>query len=116
MRMANDSWLIPFVRAGRTFSRGLLHLIYPNTCWTCAEFLTEGPPGFCQSCRTALTHDQHPTCPRCASSIGPFVNLQDGCNSCRGETFAFDQAVRLGPYDGLLRDVILQLKHGHGEG
>jgi ComF family protein len=30
--------------------------------------------------------------------------------------FPFDQALRLGPYDGLLREVILRLKHAPGEG
>jgi ComF family protein len=30
--------------------------------------------------------------------------------------FAFDQAIRLGYYEGLLREVILQMKHASGEG
>jgi ComF family protein len=30
--------------------------------------------------------------------------------------FPFDQVIRLGPYDGLLREVILRLKHAPGEG
>jgi ComF family protein len=116
MHSENPLWLTALVHAGRTFTRGFLHLLYPSTCWVCAEFLNDNQTGFCHSCRTALTHDPHPTCPRCASSVGPFVHLEDGCTRCRNESFAFDQAVRLGPYDGLLRDVVLRLKHAHGEG
>jgi len=29
----------------------------------------------CDACSAALTHDPHPTCPRCSSTIGPFVVL-----------------------------------------
>jgi len=38
-----------------------------------------------------------------------------GCVRCRGESFAFEAVVRLGPYDGLLRDVVLRLKQSGGE-
>jgi ComF family protein len=102
--------------AGRTFAQGLIHLLYPNTCWTCGQDLSGEKPGFCETCRTALTADPHATCPRCASSVGPYVNLEGGCSRCRGESFSFDGAVRLGPYEGLLHDVVLQLKHRRGEG
>lgn len=111
-----NGWLTSLVHAGRTFTRGLLHLIYPSTCWVCSQFLAEGQAGFCDSCRGALTQEPHPTCPRCASSVGPFVDLQGGCTRCRNESFAFDQSLRMGPYEGLLRDVVLRLKHAHGEG
>jgi ComF family protein len=48
--------------------------------------------------------------------VGPFVPLEDGCRGCRGHPLAFDRVVRLGPYDGLLRQVILRMKHVSGEG
>jgi len=116
MPIANQPWLTSLAHAGKTFTRGLLHLIYPNTCWICGQFLTEEEAGFCVSCRNSLTHDPHPTCPRCASSVGPFVPLEGGCTRCRGESFGFDQSLRLGPYEGSLRDVVLRLKHAQGEG
>jgi ComF family protein len=34
---------------------------------------------------------------------------------CRKTSFAFDRAVRLGPYDGLLRTLILKMKQPDGE-
>jgi ComF family protein len=42
--------------------------------------------------------------------------VEGGCVRCRGQRYAFDAATRLGPYDGLLRQVVLALKHGSGEG
>jgi predicted amidophosphoribosyltransferase len=102
--------------AGRTFTRGFLHLLYPNTCWACGRDLPENENRFCRPRRATLTTDPHPTCPRCSSSVGPFANLEGGCNQCRNVSFAFDRVFRLGPYEGLLREVILRLKNWHGEG
>jgi ComF family protein len=42
------------------------------------------------------------------------VPLQHGCTHCRGLTLHFEQAVRLGPYEGALREVVLRLKHAPG--
>jgi ComF family protein len=49
-------------------------------------------------------------------TVGPHTDVSTGCPSCRKEGFAFDGAVRLGLYDGPLRDVVLLLKHAHNEG
>jgi len=38
------------------------------------------------------------------------------CIHCRDEAFSFDAAVRLGPYDGLLREAVLRMKNHSGEG
>jgi ComF family protein len=78
--------------------------------------LSPDQSGFCPACRTSLATDPHLTCPRCASTVGPFTHLDDGCHHCREYRFHFERVVRLGTYDGLLRDVILRMKHGSGEG
>jgi len=49
-------------------------------------------------------------CPRCASTVGRFEADGSGCSSCRGKRLAWHGAVRLGEYDGLLRDLICELK------
>lgn len=56
-------------------------------------------------------------CPRCASTVGPFetrsgdaASAADGCSSCRELRVPWSRALRLGPYSGLLRDAILELK------
>ncbi len=97
-------------------ARGLLHLLYPGACPVCDVPLPPGAPPFCEPCRRALTADPHPQCPRCAGTVGPFAHVADGCPHCRGTSFPFEKVLRLGPYEGRLREVILRLKHASGEG
>jgi len=101
---------------GRELVQGFLHLLYPGMCWGCQRSLPPDQTYFCSSCRTALTTDPHATCPRCAGTVGPFALVENGCTSCRDSSYHFQQVVRLGPYDGLLREVILRMKHSSGEG
>jgi len=49
-------------------------------------------------------------CPRCGSTVGAFETDEQGCTACRGVALAWDRAIRLGAYEGLLRDVIHELK------
>ena len=102
-------------RAGRLLVGGLLDLVYPRTCSACGRSLAERPGPFCDACRAALTGDPHSVCPRCAATVGPFTLLDGGCSRCRSEVYHFERAFRLGPYDGLLRELILRLKHESGE-
>jgi len=99
----------------REAAGGLLHLIYPAVCAACTRPLVQSEQHFCTSCRAALTTDSLPSCPRCASTVGPFSVLEGGCNNCRAYAFHFKNVIRLGPYDGLLREMILRTKHVTGE-
>lgn len=49
-------------------------------------------------------------CPRCALSVGPFEADNDGCATCRNARLPWARAIRLGPYEGLLREAIHDLK------
>src|SRR5579885_2102541 len=100
----------------RALWQGLLHLLYPGACHVCDAPLPPDAGPFCPDCRKALTVDPHPQCPRCAGTVGPFAEVADGCTHCRGTSFPFAKVVRLGPYQGRLRDVILRMKHASGEG
>jgi len=103
-----------FLQSVRMLRDGFLQLVYPNVCWVCEQLRAELAQGICPGCAEALVHDPHPACPRCAGSVGPFVNLEDGCPHCRGENFAFDETVRVGPYQGVLRATILRMKSRAG--
>jgi len=100
---------------GRQLGQGLIQLLYPAICNVCGDSLLPGSDHFCLGCRATLTADPHPTCPRCASTVGPHVNLEGGCHSCRTVVYHFDAAVRLGPYQGVLREQVLRLKNRTGE-
>jgi ComF family protein len=116
MPSAPPPWLRHLRAFGLELSRGLLHLLYPGACVVCRAPLPPGGPPFCPACRTALTTDPFPACPRCAATVGPFVQAADGCTDCRDSRFRFDRALRLGVYEGALREVVLRMKHAAGEG
>jgi ComF family protein len=104
--------------AGRALAQGVAELLYPPACLLCGRppaNLTGPAAHFCPACRDALTTDPHDSCPRCALTVGPFSNVADGCPHCRKESLGFAAARRLGPYDGLLREVVLRMKHHTGE-
>src|SRR5260370_12156508 len=102
-------------RAGRQLAQGVVQLIFPAVCGACGRSLDTEEGAFCSGCRATLTTDPLPTCPRCAASVGPHAVVEDGCSQCRGSHFHFDKANRLGPYQGLLRELVLRLKHSTGE-
>ncbi len=49
-------------------------------------------------------------CWRCAGSIGPFESDGDGCASCRSSKLSWDRSLRLGRYEGILKDAVIDLK------
>jgi ComF family protein len=95
---------------------GFDRLVYPPDCLLCeARFERTDGVSLCANCRAALLAEPFSTCPRCAGTVGPHVELADGCPTCSAESFHFESAMRLGPYDGKLRDAILRSKHLSGE-
>lgn len=109
-------WLDRLAAAGRELWGGLLQLVYPGCCLQCGAALPPGEAHFCGRCREALFTDPLPYCPRCAGTVGPFAVIDGRCASCRSEPFYFDRALRLGPYQGVLREVVLRIKGALGEG
>ncbi|AWM38524.1 DNA utilization protein GntX [Gemmata obscuriglobus] len=107
------------LRATSELIRHAIGLVYPDSCLVCDA---EEPPdgalrhGLCSECRRAIVSDPFPACPWCAQTVGPHADISKGCGECRGAGFAFDSAVRLGPYEGKLRDAILRMKLLSGEG
>jgi ComF family protein len=101
--------------AGRQLVQGALQLIFPALCGACGRSLNPDEKHFCSTCRTILMTDPFPTCSRCAASVGPHVAMEDGCTQCRDEHFSFERVIRLGSYEGLLRELVLRLKHSTGE-
>jgi ComF family protein len=100
----------------KTWWHGLRHLLLPGCCWGCNGLLEPQRDAFCANCELRVTHDPHPTCPRCSKTVGPFSASDDGCMNCRHESFAFEKSIRLGPYADLLRDLILRCKQPDGDG
>ncbi|GAC1447655.1 MAG: hypothetical protein NVSMB9_30060 [Isosphaeraceae bacterium] len=83
--------------------------------WECPICRAEGEgtiAPFCFDCRAELLDAAGEACPRCAMPVGPWGKRPDGCGECRGNRqLGFDAAVGLGPYQGPIRGLCLQLKH-----
>jgi ComF family protein len=94
---------------------GVVQLVYPGCCHLCGQHVPDIRHVFCQECRTALLTDPWTICPHCAATIGQFAKSEGGCIQCRKENFPFDTALRLGPYEGRLRELILQIKRPRGQ-
>jgi ComF family protein len=108
-----------WVRGLKELARGVAQLILPNACLVCDT--PEGDRsdfrhGLCIECRRSVTLDPLPACPWCAATVGPHTDTRHGCGTCRSLSLGFEAAIRLGPYDGRLRDAILRMKSAAGEG
>jgi ComF family protein len=97
--------MFPLWRAVRELLTGFAELGWPAQCLMCQTPCAEG--FFCPTCRPQLTTDNSNLCPRCASTVGAYSAK---CLRCEKEKYAFVGATRLGSYDGLLRDAVLQMK------
>lgn len=103
--------VMPLGRRGRDVLRGVLNLLYPPSCLLCGESVPEDARDYCTPCAHELKHDPFPSCPRCAQTVGPFAASESGCPNCKDHDFRFHEALRLGPYEGKLREAILKIKH-----
>jgi ComF family protein len=92
-----------------TCLRVLDELTFPWSCRLCGSEPTDAP--FCDDCRAELLEASGRACQRCAMPIGPWSDAHSGCWECRGRSLGFDGAIALGPYQGPIRELCLQLKH-----
>jgi ComF family protein len=91
----------------------LVALALPPRCAGCNSLLTE-PARWCPDCwRELAIAFGKPCCPSCASPIGPFqsLNPKNRCNRCLKPPHPVSAICRLGTYDGVLSDVICNLKY-----
>lgn len=95
--------------SGGGFWDALLNLVYPQRqqCLLCKRPFTSGEEAACSSCTAQLRAGIPPFCRIC----GREMPEHDVCSDCawRKERF-FQRAFSYGPYEGRLRDSILQLK------
>lgn len=88
---------------------GIEDLVFPWHCAVCGADEQDGP--FCVGCRQELLGAAGRACGRCAMPIGPWARVEGPCMECRRHRLGFDAAVALGPYQGPIRALCLQLKH-----
>ena len=99
----------------RLCSRTFIDLLFPWQCVLCGYDDPQLQAPLCAECRTELLNTasqiQAQLCSRCALPVGPFVQFQGGCASCRHHPLGFDRVLTLGFYEGSIRHLCLFLKH-----
>lgn len=117
-----------FRRAGQTivdrlrwFAHSGVDLLLPPTCLVCqtpfeeSEDDREDGVQICEACRIELVVPSGPACTRCGAGMEQQRPATSGCLRCRRRSLAFDRVIRLGYYDGPMRDVVLQMKQPAGQ-
>ena len=107
------------------FGRAAYRFVFPPCCPLChreTESTTREiacqavSPVLCDSCIEELLPPNEARlnrCRRCGMSLGPHIRSDTGCPNCQPRSFCFDQVVRLGTYEGLLRDACIRGKAPH---
>ncbi len=88
-------------------------LVLPVHCAACGA---PAPPDrrwpLCEVCgREMADLISAPYCPLCGRRAGPYTVGPDGCLFCRAYPVRFRGAVRVGPYEGPLKTLILRCKY-----
>lgn len=88
----------------------MLDLLFPPTCILCKQ--RSNDPGFshlCRTCRRALPQLPNSRCLRCQMPFAAKQSTPHRCAYCLA-TRPFDRLMTLGPYVGLLAELIRRLK------
>lgn len=91
----------------------VLDLIVPRCCAACEQPVGDGGAHLCPACAIELSNlVGRPYCSTCGDDRGPHLLIDGRCTDCRGRRNdrAFDRFVRVGPYQGVLRRLILRFK------
>ena len=91
----------------------MLDLVLPAVCPACRANDSGIDGWLCPQCsKDLLLLVSRPYCPRCGASLPPGSNVRpDGCYACPTTLPHFSQIVRLGRYEGPLRQLIRQIKY-----
>jgi ComF family protein len=108
-----ENWVLT---VGTTWLRQVggraIDLLFPPGCVVCGVELERLPDdvALCKECREALPRTTWATCVRCAARVPEIPGSTPDCKHCRDHKIQFDQTWALGAYDGLLRDLVLEMK------
>lgn len=101
----------------RTWVGSMLDVVYPPRCRACGVWGRLGHAEVCDGCACRLAEQfGSPCCPRCGGRVGSFALIEGRCQECRDLSGAVVQTARVGPYEGLLRDLVLAFKFRGSEG
>ena len=109
MRIATTSWL-------HQLGSRSIDLLFPPSCLSCASELEQSTAnGLCRDCRGLLLVPMGSVCQRCGARVPELSGSFDSCPGCKADKLRFDATFALGPYEGLLRDLVLRMKSDRSE-
>lgn len=95
----------------RATAAAVRDLVFPPHCAACETSLeTSGRQVLCEACFESLPLIEGGRCRRCGAPHGPYTNDTQDCLSCRGRRLAFERCVSACHYEGLAKQLILQIK------
>ena len=103
----------------RDLCRAAYRFVFPPCCPLCHRDVDSATrevhgqcitPTLCDDCATEVVPALANRCRHCGLPLGKYVLSEDGCPTCRPREFRFDQVIRLGIYDGLLRAACIRGK------
>lgn len=102
------------IRTLRGIAIDLLDLTLPPKCVACQKLLSTSDALICQHCYSQLGLIHH-GCLRCGAPLPTVVPETEGCLRCQGRKWSFSRAVALGPYSGLLQQLVIGMKRPYHE-
>ena len=111
---AHSARRLPKPSRARRWAGLAVDFLYPPACPVCQREVADAHLG-CTDCRGELLSGVESYCEVCSAPVGPHLPTVQGCIHCAGDRFAFDRAIALGPYEGLLRQTCLRAKQDRSE-
>jgi ComF family protein len=101
----------PWRQAATRWARTGADLLYPPACTLCGELIDDAADTIpiCPACRPGLC-DAATACARCGQPVPSTHGVALSCPACARQPPRFDAAVRLGRYEGTLREAVLRTK------
>lgn len=108
--------MMTLLSAIKTLSNGVIDLVFPLVCLHCDAPLPAGTgQPFCQKCHNQLQQLLGDQCPRCAARFPTMDANAVNCPHCEDDDFAFTQSLCWGPYDSVLRSIVIRIKDQSNE-
>jgi len=109
----------PRRRISRALLSSAVDLIFPPRCLACRAappVERAGERRFCEQCAKAIEADRgQESCPTCAATVAQYEVSGEQCTECRGTRPKVKAQARVGPYQGLLGQMLRQFKYGNRE-
>ncbi|KPK76196.1 MAG: hypothetical protein AMJ79_07715 [Phycisphaerae bacterium SM23_30] len=96
---------------GRRGGHELLELLYPPNCPGCGAPIDDSSDQLCPACWQQLRQISPGLyCTMCGHNSGPYALIDGRCHRCQNRRPAVTRVLRVGPYQDVLRELILAFK------